>query len=628
LGAAVNPAPVVAGNPVLQQGGSADPSALVVGDTMWLYPTRDHRPGMDKFRMECYRSYSSQDLINWTDHGVFLDGATDISWCRNPHNHHAATMITHGGKYWFYFFFPNNAPEKGGVRGTEIGVAVGATPAGPFRDALGRPLVEPGYVPTVHNATPMPLVDKDGKIYLFWGNSGTCLVEPMDGPANLGKPDFRNLNPPPPSFSEGIWVFRRGDRYYFTYSAGSGFNPLGVYYGRADAPMGPYQWQGVLMNGHNRQTHHHSIVEFHGQWYMFYHWDNVHGLDRKFRQTAIEHLFFNADGTIALCIPTLAGVGPFPADRWIEAVKFAQGNGVNIVDGAGTAETWDDAWNDVPWIAGRRGAVVENARLSTRKELVERRRWKVASVDGSVAPARLIYRGVIFGTRGPDVMELRVASPTGARLRLRADSADAAFIGEVIVPATGGADKWTTVTLPLTVPQSGVHPIYLEISGGRILIDRYRFVGCGTVTFPLPVQRSVPGLERLEAELADAIVGGTIHDEYLLVADKAVTVCTFNHLSFPKPATAVRIRHLGEAKGTRVEIRLKSADGALLADAALPPSAKLILTEIPVTNHRAGDEQTLCLVVRPTEPGGKRHKTMIDWIDLDPGPAGPVHRRP
>jgi hypothetical protein len=128
----------------------------------------------------------------------------------------------------------------------------------------------------------------------------------------------------------------------------------------------------------------------------------------------------------------------------------------------------------------------------------------------------------------------------------------------------------------------------------------------------------------LEAELADSIVGGSIQDEYLLVADTAVTVCSFKELSFPRAATSVRIRHGGEANGTKVEIRQKGADGALLAEAVLPPSVKLIVTEIPIVNHRAGDEQTICLVVRQSEQRRKHDKTMIDWIDLDPERTAPV----
>lgn len=610
------------GNPVLPWGGSADPAVLVVGDTMWLYPTRDHQPGMKNFRMENYRAYSSKDLMNWTDHGVILDGATDLTWCHNPHNHHAATMIEYGGKFWFYFFFPNNAPEKGGVRGTEVGVVVGDTPLGPFKDPLNRPLIEPTYVPDMHNATPTPLVDRDGKLYLFWGNSGKTMVEPMAGPADLGAPDFRELDPPPPAYSEGVWVFRRENRYYFTYSAGSGFNPQGVYYGISDKPMGPYTWNDVLMNVHNRQTHHHAMAEFHGQWYMFYHWDNVEGLDRKFRQTAIEHMFFNDDGTIALCIPTLAGVGPFPADRWIEAVKFAQGTGTRILDGGGEPCNWDDTWNDVPFVHGRRGDPVENARTSTRKDLVKSRRWKVLEVDAKAKPANITYRGMIFGASGPDGMELRVAGGS-AKVLVRIGDVQGPVVGEGSVSG-GGETKWDTVRIPVKTAHSGVKPLHLEISDGRVLIDRIRFTGTGPVTFPLPRQRSISGVGRLEPENADETSGISVVDVHLVINAQPTATMTFRDLSFSQPANTMRIRHQGEASDTAIELRRDGADGPLLASASLPASPALIVSRFPVKGHTAGDGQTLCLVVKTgAGSGGKRARQTIDWIALDCEPLSP-----
>jgi beta-xylosidase len=144
-------------NPIVQTNYTADPAPMVHNGTVYLYTTHDEdKTVRNFFTMNDWRCYSSTDMVNWTDHGAIFS-YKDFSWSRG--DAWAGQCVYRNGK--FYFYVPVN--QKNG--GNAIGVAVSDSPTGPFKDALGAPLlVGYGYI------DPCVFIDDDGQAYLYWGN--------------------------------------------------------------------------------------------------------------------------------------------------------------------------------------------------------------------------------------------------------------------------------------------------------------------------------------------------------------------------------------------------------------------------------------------------------------------------
>ncbi|MGN9758529.1 immunoglobulin-like domain-containing protein, partial [Streptomyces sp. SD31] len=143
---------IVMKSPVLP-GLTADPNIVRFGDTFYLYPTTDGFPGWSGTQ---FKAYSSTDLVHWKDHGVILDLGPDVSWADS--RAWAPAIAEKDGKYYFYFCADAN-----------IGVAVSDSPTGPFKDALGQPLLKAGQF-SGQMIDPAVFTDDDGQSYLYWGN--------------------------------------------------------------------------------------------------------------------------------------------------------------------------------------------------------------------------------------------------------------------------------------------------------------------------------------------------------------------------------------------------------------------------------------------------------------------------
>lgn len=151
-------------NPIIQTNFTADPAPMVHDGTVYLYTSHDEDITVRNFfTMNDWRCYSSTDMVNWTDHGAILS-YKDFTWSRG--DAWAGQCVYRNGK--FYFYVPVN--QKNG--GNAIGVAVSDSPTGPFRDAIGAPLlVGYGYI------DPSVFIDDDGQAYLFWGNPNLWYVK-------------------------------------------------------------------------------------------------------------------------------------------------------------------------------------------------------------------------------------------------------------------------------------------------------------------------------------------------------------------------------------------------------------------------------------------------------------------
>ena len=162
------------GNPVLQ-GWYADPEGIIYDDTYWIFPTWSDVYEKQTF-FDCF---SSKDLVNWTKHASVLD-TTAVKWAKKAM--WVPSVISKNGKY--YFFFGANDVHEGEIGG--IGVAVSDRPEGPYKDLLGKPLINE----IVNGAQPIDqfVYNDDGRYYMYYGGWGHCNVVQLND-------DFTGLVP-------------------------------------------------------------------------------------------------------------------------------------------------------------------------------------------------------------------------------------------------------------------------------------------------------------------------------------------------------------------------------------------------------------------------------------------------
>ena len=324
-------------NPLVRNQFTADPTARVFNNRVFVYPSHDIispvEPERKWFCMADYHMFSSSDLTEWNDHGVILS-QEQVPW-GNPKGYSmwAPDCVEKGGKY--YFFFPN-APKTG--RGFGIGVAIAQHPYGPY-------VPQEKNIEGVMGIDPCVLQAKDGNAYLFWGGGGIMMAKLKDNLLELdGKPSpIQGL---PEGFKEGPFAFEANGKYYLSFpwvrkkkgdpdgKGGTIDNPTEcLAYAMSDNPTGPWEFKGVIMDEHENGcwTNHHSIVQYKGQWYLFYHNNAYSPSFDKNRSICCDSLTFNADGTIQKVIPTLRGVGVCDARKPLQIDRYsAIGGGAYI----------------------------------------------------------------------------------------------------------------------------------------------------------------------------------------------------------------------------------------------------------------------------------------------------------
>ena len=318
-------------NPVIRDQFTADPTARVFNGKVYLYPSHDILPPagqrQDWFCMEDYHVFSSENLTDWTDHGVIVT-QNKVPWVRkDSYSMWAPDCVERNGKYYFYF---PSAPAAG-RGGFAVGVAVADSPEGPF-------IPEPEPIKGINGIDPCVLQASDGNAYIFWGNGRCAKLKPNmkeladDNPKETVKWGNREmemvgvscLKDLPSRQAEGPFAFEANGWYYLTYPyVRENTEVLG--YAMSKNPMGPYEYKGLIMAEHANGcwTNHHSIVNYKGQWYLFYHQNFFSPSDDKRRSVQIEKLYFNADGTIQEVKPTMRGVGINKATEKIEIDRYS-----------------------------------------------------------------------------------------------------------------------------------------------------------------------------------------------------------------------------------------------------------------------------------------------------------------
>ena len=333
---------VSAQNPVIRDQFAADPTARVFNNKVYVYPSHDipapEGQRQNWFCMADYHVFSSENLTVWTDHGMILS-QEQVPWGKtDAYSMWAPDCVYKNGKYYFYF---PNAPKDG--RGFAVGVAIANQPEGPFT-CVQEPIMG------ISGIDPCVLIDDDGSAYIYWsgmGIRGARLKENMlelDGElqeVKIPKRDGMPEMPPmkmggqvmeglPDGFKEGPFAFKRNGWYYLTFpwvrgNTSNGANPTETLaYAMSKSPLGPWDFKGIIMAEHDNHcwTNHHSILEYKGQWYIFYHRNDFSPNMDKRRSARIEKIAFNSDGTIQEVKQTMRGVGINQAVERIEIDRY------------------------------------------------------------------------------------------------------------------------------------------------------------------------------------------------------------------------------------------------------------------------------------------------------------------
>jgi beta-xylosidase len=306
------------GNPVLP-GWYADPEAHVFAGAYWIYPTFS-APYDEQLHMD---AFSSPDLVAWTRHPDILR-LDDIPWGHRAL--WAPSVVEKDG--WYYIFFSandiQNDEELGG-----IGVARSRSPRGPFRDHLGKPLID-----RFHNGAqpidPFVFQDDDGSWYMTYGGWRHCNIARLNDDFTGFVPFadgtvFREITPE--GYVEGSFMLRKDGRYYFMWSEGGWTGPdYAVAYAVADSPTGPFRRVGKILQQDPAVATgagHHSVLHAPGsdRWYIVYHRRPLNQTDRNHRVVCIDELRFAEDGSIEPVVITREGVAADPVGGGADPVR-------------------------------------------------------------------------------------------------------------------------------------------------------------------------------------------------------------------------------------------------------------------------------------------------------------------
>ena len=432
----------VAQNPIIQTNYTADPAPMVYNDRLYVYTTHDEDEST-WFNMNNWRVYSTNDMVNWTDHGVIMS-YSDFEWAKG--DAWAAQCIEKNGK--FYLYVPAIAKEN---NKPAIGVAVGDSPIGPFYDVLGKPLVQTDW----GDIDPTVFIDDDGQAHLYWGNpdlkyiklnedmisySGEVVNVPMVETSFCK----REGDPKRPTeYEEGPWLYKRNNLYYLFWPGGP--LPEFIGYSTSKSPQGPWEYGGVVMAREGGAfTNHPGVIDFRGKTYFFYHNAALPGGTGFTRSVAVEELKFNKDGSISPIKMTegilkpLATINPFEINQ---------------------AET-----------------------ISWSKDFKSFQNKKVGVfVKAKKKDAFTSIKNVDFGTSGARSLFARVGTTHngGVTLEVRSGSVDGTLIATVKVPMTGGDDRWANVEVKLDNAITGVHDLYFVAKGNApsniLFFDYWKF---------------------------------------------------------------------------------------------------------------------------------------------------------
>lgn len=446
------------GNPLFAHKFGADPYALVYKDRVYLYMTNDvleyDASGKVKdnsfFNINKISVISSDDLVNWTDHGeIPVAGPQGAAkWAAQSWAPAAAHKVI-DGKDKFFLYFANNA--------SGIGVLSSDSPTGPWVDPIGHALITrstPGVQDVTWLFDPAVFIDDDGKAYIYFGGG---IPEGKDAMPNTARvmqlgADMTSVVGeaaviPAPFMFEDSGMNKYNGTYYYTYCSNfySGTRPEGspgggeIAYLKSDHPMGPWTYQGTLLKNPGYffgvgGNNHHAIFQFGSDWYITYHAQTLSkamGVPNGYRSVHLNKVNFNKDGTIQEVkadyegVPQLKQMNPYLLHA---GGTMAWSAGVATEVAAGTNGNNQMAVTDIDngdWIA-------------------------MSKVD--------------FGSKGASTFFAKISTASeSADIELHLDSPDGRLIGTLSVPQTAGSD-WTEVKAEVSGAE-GVHHVYFVFRG-------------------------------------------------------------------------------------------------------------------------------------------------------------------
>lgn len=415
-------------NPIVQTAYTADPAPMVYNGRLYVYTTHDEDDST-WFTMNNWKVFSTNDMVNWTDHGVILS-YNDFDWAKR--DAWAAQCIERNGKFFMYVPMISKTNNKGA-----IGVVVADSPFGPFHDPLGKPLVQSEW----GDIDPTVFIDDDGQAHMYWGNpklkyvklnenmisySGDIVEVPMTEEA-FGK---REGNPERPAkYEEGPWLYKRKDLYYLFWPGGP--LPEFIGYSTSKSAQGPWKYGGIIMPAEGKSfTNHPGVIDFRGKTYFFYHNGALPGGSGFTRSVSVQELNFNKDGSIS---------------------PFKMTNG--ITEAIETVNPY--AFNQAEMIAWSEN--IKSYQNKTAGVFIK------AKKNGAYSSVK----NIDFGKDGATTFSARVGTThnSGVTMDVRLDNLDGPIIGTVKVPLTGGDDRFETVTVNVPNRITGLHNLYFVFNG-------------------------------------------------------------------------------------------------------------------------------------------------------------------
>ena len=472
-------------NPLVTTDFGADPYAIVYDGRVYVYMTSDDYEYDAKGNLKdnsfnyikTLRIISSDDMVNWTDHGEIKVAGNDgaAKWA----SHSWAPAIAYkqiDGKDKFFLYFANDA--------SGIGVLEADTPLGPWKDPIGKPLLTgktPGCEGVVWCFDPAVLVDDDGSAYIYFGGgvpSGQQNNPKTARVAKLGEDmiriDGEAKEIDAPCMFEDSGIFKYGDKYYYSYCSNfisphkdkkDGYPGYGtICYMVSDNPMGPFKYAGEVFENPQKWfgvggNNHHATFVYEGKSYFIYHaqtlskaQEEAQGLapgtlTKGYRSTHIDPIELNSDGTIRPIAGTYEGISQLktinPYER-IDAETVAWNAGIKIADCAEEGKLFKDF----------------NRQITDLQD----GDWT------SVAQAA-------FGNRGAAEFTVKAASKSGGQIEIHMDSPEGALVGTVNVEATGSEDTFKEFSCKLD-RITDTHNVFLVFKGkaeNLMNIDYYSF---------------------------------------------------------------------------------------------------------------------------------------------------------
>ena len=408
-------------NPIVRNQYSADPSARVFGDKVYLFPSHDILATEGKgrvgwFCMEDYHVFSSANLTDWTDHGMIVT-QNKVPWVRpNSYSMWAPDCIERNGKY--YFYFPTSAKDTITYgRGFTIGVAVANKPEGPYTP-------ESTPIKGVRGIDPNVFIDKDGQAYLYWSAGNIYAAKLKENMTELASDPVILKDLPGKGLKEGPYLFERNGIYYLTFPHVENKTERLEYF-IGDNPLGPFKTGGVIMDESESGcwTNHHSVIQFKNQWYLFYHDKNYSPNFDKARSVRADSLFFNNDGTIKKVIPTLRGVGITNASAQIQIDRYSaksQDVSIDFLDTMNRFQGWKTIFTKANgWIQ---------------------------------------YNSVDFGKKSFKNVSLRGIAASGGVLEIHTGSANGPLIAEIKIPKN---TDWKVIKTPVKKTAAGIQNLFV-----------------------------------------------------------------------------------------------------------------------------------------------------------------------